>query len=567
MTVMQYTNRPAPAALPAGWALLGNKPEGIAVDFCAMNMAVRDRTTPANNFSGDPGERFSYTSPSTKWICDGLGQMVSGTTLRCDHDRGTLDSSNTPLTSFHANKTLTIVGATDYRRGVQWLTATSFVPGTVVKNGTGSYICLASHTSAATSEPGVGATWQTYWAAATGHTVRVTASADATRWMLGKVVSFNTATKALTLAVYASSGPISGSSWKVIVALGIVSERQSTNAIIQSADLSNNTAWTNWLGGAVTPVASIFSGGTSYKFAGNGTGSTSRTQTTATLPDSSPVCHWAIIEQDTGTFYEWGVYDLSAGAFIGGARFNWATETVSVLFGSLVRSGVVNLGIGPNGGKLRLVWLVVNTGASGQVRRIYNYPNGTGGNTLATIIHHVQIEPMPYPTTPIVTGASAVTRAADNIRLLTSLFPYTAAAQTVMVECDFPYGSDLNNGARWAFTLGHTSNDRYQSYNAGSGRNYISLVSGGTTSVIGNAAPTSDAMIKTAWRIQSADSAVSQAGSPAVGVAVPASMPAATTTLYLAQSFSGISHIDGHIKSFVFRPDAASNAELQAMAA
>jgi hypothetical protein len=62
--------------------LLGNEPQGLAIDFTDMSMVVRDTGTPANNFSGDPNDKLTYTSPSTKWIENSAGLLVSGTTIR-----------------------------------------------------------------------------------------------------------------------------------------------------------------------------------------------------------------------------------------------------------------------------------------------------------------------------------------------------------------------------------------------------------------------------------------------------------------------------------------------------
>jgi hypothetical protein len=62
--------------------LLGNEPQGLAIDFTDMSMVVRDTGTPANNFSGDPNTKLTYTSPSTKWIEDASGILVPNTTLR-----------------------------------------------------------------------------------------------------------------------------------------------------------------------------------------------------------------------------------------------------------------------------------------------------------------------------------------------------------------------------------------------------------------------------------------------------------------------------------------------------
>ncbi len=44
-----------------------------------------------------------------------------------------------------------------------WATATVYAELAGVENGGSSYICTTAHTSGAASEPGVGASWQTYW--------------------------------------------------------------------------------------------------------------------------------------------------------------------------------------------------------------------------------------------------------------------------------------------------------------------------------------------------------------------------------------------------------------------
>ena len=44
-----------------------------------------------------------------------------------------------------------------------WVTATSYSVGNYVKNDYNDYVCKLVHTSSATDEPGVGASWTTYW--------------------------------------------------------------------------------------------------------------------------------------------------------------------------------------------------------------------------------------------------------------------------------------------------------------------------------------------------------------------------------------------------------------------
>lgn len=66
--------------------LLGAETDGFAIDFTDMSMEVRDTTTPANNFSGNPNSKLTYTSPSTKYVLGSDGTYTSGTTLRTLYD-------------------------------------------------------------------------------------------------------------------------------------------------------------------------------------------------------------------------------------------------------------------------------------------------------------------------------------------------------------------------------------------------------------------------------------------------------------------------------------------------
>lgn len=51
-----------------------------------------------------------------------------------------------------------------------WLTGTAYTAGTVRANGGTNYVCILDHTSGASTEPGVGASWTTNWYALTGTT-------------------------------------------------------------------------------------------------------------------------------------------------------------------------------------------------------------------------------------------------------------------------------------------------------------------------------------------------------------------------------------------------------------
>lgn len=51
-----------------------------------------------------------------------------------------------------------------------WATATAYTAGAVRSNGGTNYVCILAHTSGSSTEPGVGASWQTNWYALSGTT-------------------------------------------------------------------------------------------------------------------------------------------------------------------------------------------------------------------------------------------------------------------------------------------------------------------------------------------------------------------------------------------------------------
>lgn len=61
--------------------------EGLAVGGETARGFVRDAGTPANDYDGDVNSLLTYTSPSTKYVRNSAGLLVSGTTLRTNHDK------------------------------------------------------------------------------------------------------------------------------------------------------------------------------------------------------------------------------------------------------------------------------------------------------------------------------------------------------------------------------------------------------------------------------------------------------------------------------------------------
>lgn len=398
--MMHFTDRvAAPLPLDPAIALLGNEPEGLAMDFCAMRGFIRDRATPANNWLGNPDAKVNQVSPSTKWITNRHGVLTSGTALRCDHDFATLDTSATAAHSLNGSKTLTIAGGATY---------------------------------------------------AVGQTVSVSLTADITKYMLGRVTGWNAGTKALTIAVYASSGYFSGSAWTVIVALGLCLEEQRTNLLTYSQQMTN-AAWAKTNTGAGTaPVVTD-----NHALAPDGTMTAARVQ-----------------------------FALNGGT---------TTADVSQIAQNLsYTSGQV---------RTQSIWLRSNTGSSQSIVLInFNTqlvvtvttvwqrftfsisPGATAGSTCGLrargthtadapdiLVWGGQLETGAFATSYIQTTASQATRTADSLSVLTSAFPFNPAEGTMVVRW-----SDLRTlaGVRVLAELANNTNpsqDHVGLYQAGTG--------------------------------------------------------------------------------------------------
>lgn len=63
-------------------SMLGSASSGLAVDFRTGMMLARGGSTP---YIGPLSGKFTYTSPSTKYVRDSAGTLVAGTTLRCHY--------------------------------------------------------------------------------------------------------------------------------------------------------------------------------------------------------------------------------------------------------------------------------------------------------------------------------------------------------------------------------------------------------------------------------------------------------------------------------------------------
>lgn len=212
--------------------------------------------------------------------------------------------------------------------------------------------------------------------------------------------------------------------------LGVRIETQATNLLVQNCNFA--TTWVKSATMGRADVSSIVSGQVASKFTGGGGSSESAAQSVA-LSNTTAYTFWTILEEGSAPTAYIGLRNDSAASWIGLALFTWSTGAIVTAAGTLTASGVINLGTGPNGGRLRLVWASTSTGTEAS-RSVSIYPNGINPNTATTIVHATQIEAGSYPSSLIVTGTSAVTRAADNITLPLDAFPWNGGSGTLKLN-------------------------------------------------------------------------------------------------------------------------------------
>lgn len=505
MSIMQFIDRASPP-LPLDPAItyLGNEPEGMAVEFCAMRMFVRDRTTAGNNFLGDPNGKLTYASPSSKLITNGLGVLEAGTTLRCDHDPATLDTSATSQHSLGigTNKTFATSGAVTY---------------------------------------------------VAGQDVRLTSAADITKWMLGRVVSY--AGGSLVVTIYAASGYFSTASWKVIVALGILIEEQRTNLLI-------NSVFANSGGAAPTSYSQPFATGTSVPVASTiGAPGSAYSQTAAAqrpVLASSASFTWA-----ASTSY---ALSINVEAVSGGLGAQDLLRFTSMPAGATVSYPACPANpSGTPGGALTVGRLVASltVAATAGSSQVYVGIGCNGTATGSVTFSAPQLEAGNSPTSYIPTTATQVTRASDNISLVGSSIPYNVSAGTLLASLVRPSTQNTVSGGYYATPMTLSGPGGYPNaiLLTLSGANLQSYV--GNQSVTNGGALVANKTLKAGVAYDAASFIGAAGGSLSASGSSPAA-PASVSNLLFGRANTAHGYLYGWLKSVVYLPRKLSNGELQA---
>lgn len=132
------------------------------------------------------------------------------------------------------------------------------------------------------------------------------------------------------------------------------------------------------------------------------------------------------------------VQDLTSGG-TPRVRYDWSTDQLTPLpAGGIEITSFGRIRLSPD---IVFVWMTIINPVAGGVRRPLLYADNSSSNNPVEI-HYLDIEETPYWTSPIVTGSTALTRAADVLRIddYDQKVIGDNPAGTIHAECVYPSG-------------------------------------------------------------------------------------------------------------------------------
>jgi len=183
-----------------------------------------------------------------------------------------------------------------------------------------------------------------------------------------------------------------------------------TNHWKQSSDISQ---WKTQGASVGASKTSILNGETAYAASASSSGDYMEQNSGIGTASNGEAVLWCIVEKIDSDKIGIGVEERNNFNKIGFATYEFSTDTANASTGIEANARVLTSS-GPNGGEV--VLLVVRydeSDDSGAVLYGQFYPD-RNGNGNSAIGHHFQREEAPNASSPIVTGASATTRAADD---------------------------------------------------------------------------------------------------------------------------------------------------------
>lgn len=343
--------------------------------------------------------------------------------------------------------------------------------------------------------------------------------------------------------------------------LGVLIEEQRTNLLLRSQELADAFWATTSL--AVTSNAATAPDGTATadKLVPAAASSSHNLNTAASVTVVASTAYSKTFYVHASGYSKVGLregaatgayaaFDLSLGTVLDSG--SGGTGTIEALGGSWYRIGLslTTTGVQTTYG-VRL-YVLDPTYTTGAVTGSWTADGVSGVD-----VWGAQLEAGAFPTSYIPTVASQVTRAADQVSILTSAFAYNAAAGSYAVEAD------------GQFTAGTITtwfrDDNIVLTNTASGvRVYNSASS--SLALLGSYTPGTTAKVAVGYMSGASASAGSIAGAAVVTFTNPGDT---ATTLLLGRGNSGVGQfqLNGHIKRLTYFPTRKTNAELQALSA
>lgn len=313
-------------------------------------------------------------------------------------------------------------------------------------------------------------------------------------------------------------------------------EPAATNLALQARDLTN-AVWTATNASVAKNAVGVDGvANSACTITASTTGALVYNNTNFTVAASTAYTVSFYAKAGTATGLKYALYDVSNAAFI-----------------------VSDVAYTAGAGQFDRITVPVTTPAGCTAFRVYPLRNCASTGTV--IIDQVQLETGSVATSPIPTFAATVTRAADNINVATSAFPYSSGGpMTFLVTGDAQtaQGGFFNMFLNSSNYVAMDSNGNRAAYLTTAGSNVADLSPGGTTNGV-------SAKLGAAYNTNDF-AAVVNGG--AVSTDASGALPAGLTTLRLGYSSNNtVSDTPVRIKNLTFLPRRMSNAELQARTA
>lgn len=178
------------------------------------------------------------------------------------------------------------------------------------------------------------------------------------------------------------------------------------------------------------------------------------------------------------------------GQWLALVSYSWGNGDITIIEGTNFRGINTSAGVLHLSDDVKLIWCTSTLGPgfpAGSSRRFFGYGAISSEVGNGNIFHHVQFEQSPYWTSPVVTGATALTRAGDVLRIddYDKKVIGADSSGSMFVEYEYPMGVlDSNNYYLFTETVDGLSTARQMIYPVGiANRERAYIYQNGTSSI------------------------------------------------------------------------------------